>query len=82
AVAQLNKERNEKAIRPLRNAWAQLRNKFTRPGKLGTDQYREYRVTFDKDIASLNQLSVEYEDEIYAANQPRNLQYEIAPASR
>ena len=78
-VAQLNKERNEKAIHPLRNTWAQLRNKFTRPGKLGTDEYKEFRITFDKNVASLNQLAAKYEDKIYAANQPHNLQYEIAP---
>ncbi len=80
AVAQLNKERNDKAIHPLRNTWAQLRNKFTRPGKLDSDEYREYRVTFDKDVAALNQLAAEYETKLYAANQPQNLQYEIAPA--
>jgi len=82
AVAELNKERNDKAIHPLRNSWAQLRNKFTRPGKVGTDEYKEYRVTFDKEIASLNQLAAEYENKIYAANQPQNLTYEIVPAGQ
>ncbi len=81
AVAKLNQERNEKAIHPLRNTWAQLRNKFTRPGKIGTDEYAEYRVSFDKEITQLNRLAVDYEEKIYQANQPQTRTYEIVPAT-
>jgi lysophospholipase L1-like esterase len=73
-VAMLNKERNDKAINPLRGKWAQLRNRFTRPGKPVTD---EYRVEFEKDTAELNKLAAEYEEKIYAANQPVARKYQI-----
>ena len=74
----LNKERNEKAINPLRGTWHQLRNRFTRPGKPVTD---EYRVEFEKKTAELNQLAADYEAKIYAANQPVARQYQIVPSS-
>jgi hypothetical protein len=73
-VAMLNKERNEKAVHPLRGKWAQLRNRFTRPEKPVTD---EYRAEFDKDTAALNTLAAQYEAKIYMANQPVERKYEI-----
>lgn len=77
-VAMLNKERNEEAIHPLRGKWHQLRNRFTRPGKPVTD---EYRAEFAKDTAELNKLAADYEAKIYAANQPVARKYEIQPAT-
>ncbi|MBC8357263.1 MAG: SGNH/GDSL hydrolase family protein [Planctomycetes bacterium] len=81
AVANLNKERNDKAIHPLRGKWAQLRNRFTRPGKTGTEEHKEYLVEFDKEIAELNALAIDYETKIYAAAQPVARKYEIVPAA-
>lgn len=81
AVANLNKERNDKAIHPLRDKWAQLRNRFTRPGKTGTEEHKEYLVEFHKEIATLNQLAAEYEAKIYAAAQPLAREYKIVPAA-
>jgi len=81
AVANLNKERNDKAIHPLRDKWAQLRNRFTRPGKTGTEEHKEYLVEFNKDVAALNQLAAEYETKIYAAAQPVARKYEIVPTA-
>ncbi|HRX82393.1 MAG TPA: hypothetical protein P5307_25175, partial [Pirellulaceae bacterium] len=80
AVANLNKERNEKAIHPLRDKWAQLRNRFTRPGKTGTDEHKEYLVEFNKEIEGLNQLAAEYEAKIYEAARPVARKYEIVAA--
>jgi lysophospholipase L1-like esterase len=78
AVANLNQERNDKAIHPLRDKWAQLRNRFTRPGKTGTEEHTEYLVEFNKEIAALNELAAEYEAKIYATAQPVARKYEIA----
>ncbi|MCB9939606.1 MAG: SGNH/GDSL hydrolase family protein [Planctomycetaceae bacterium] len=80
AVANLNKERNEKAIHPLRDKWAQLRNRFTRPGKTGTEEHKEYLVEFNKEIEGLNQLAAEYEAKIYEAARPVARKYEIVAA--
>ncbi len=81
AVANLNKERNDKAIHPLRGKWAQHRNRFLRPGKTDTDEYKEYLVDFAKETAALNALAAEYEAKIYAAAQPVPRKYQIIPAS-
>jgi hypothetical protein len=81
AVANLNKQRNDKAIHPLRDKWAQLRNRFTRTGKTGSEEHKEYLVEFNKEIAALNQLAADYEAKIYAAAQPVARKYEIIAAA-
>ncbi|MDP6633396.1 MAG: SGNH/GDSL hydrolase family protein [Phycisphaerae bacterium] len=80
-VAMLNKERNAKAIRPLRGQWLRLRGKFTRPGKLGTEEYKKFKPDFDKKVAELLKLKSEYEDKIYKANQPVARTYRIKPST-
>jgi lysophospholipase L1-like esterase len=81
AVATLNKERNEKAVRPLRSKWLQLRGRITRAGKTGSDEHKEYLVGFNKEIATLNKLADEYEAKIYAAAQPVARKYEVVPVA-
>lgn len=76
-VAVLNRERNEKAIRPLRNRWADLRNRFTRPGKLGTPEHAAYMKEFVPDTKRLAQLAADYEARIYQLNQPEPRRYTL-----
>ena len=82
AVAELNKERNEKVIRPLRNKWLQLRGKFTRPGKTGTPEYEAYMRDFRKAVGELERQSKEYEARIYEAAQPVARKYVIQRSAR
>jgi len=77
AVAMLNKERNDKVIRPLRNKWHQLRNKFTRPGKTGTAEYKAFLPEFRRQVAELEKQSKDFEARIYAAAQPVPRKYSI-----
>jgi len=75
-VAMLNKERNAKAVNPLRGQWLRLR-RFTRQGDTGSENYKKFKPTFDKKVAELIKLQSEYEDKIYKANQPVARTYRI-----
>lgn len=80
-VALLNKERNEKAIRPLRNQWSKRKGQRTR-GLQDKDPkaYKEFYAKFEAEVARLLKLKAEYEDKIYQVNQPVVRRYEIKPA--
>lgn len=79
-VALLNKDRNEKFVRPLRNLWLQRKIKFgqsARPGgskeafeKWLADEFRSAR---DR----LKWIGEDYEAQIYRANQPIARRYEL-----
>lgn len=85
-VANLNKERNDKAVRPLRNLWGQLKGK-RREVNVAKDspQLAEKQAQFDKwvadefkpAIAKVQSLAKDYEDQIYQANQPVARKYEL-----
>ena len=85
-VATLNKERNDNAVRPLRNLWGQRKGKL-RQLNLAKDspQLAEKKAQFDKwqaeefkpGVAKLAALAKEYEDRIYQANQPAARKYEL-----
>jgi hypothetical protein len=77
-VAALNKERNEKAVHPLRDLWGKqkgmLRKKAEDPAG-----YDAWQVEFKAKRAELDALAAKYEDEIYQINQPTALKVEVVP---
>ena len=77
-VALLNQERNEKAIRPLRNTFRGLRDHYRKgTDKSAPDEFAAFLEKFKVQVAELEKLAHEYEDQIYAAAQPRQHHYEI-----
>jgi len=77
-VAMLNKERNEKAVRPLRNLWSQMKQKRRSelPGKK-PDEFAQWQKEFRQKVADLQTKAREYESKIYQLNQPKPLEYYI-----
>jgi len=75
-VAMLNKERNEKAVAPLRNQWSAMKGK-RQLEKDNPDEFQKWRVDFDREVAALKKLAAEYEEQIYQINQPQPHQYEL-----
>ena len=76
AVAELNVERNNEAIRPLRDQWLTVKNaRFQEKVEPGIFEatYTELKPK----IAELIDLGREYEDRIHTAAQPVARQYEI-----
>lgn len=89
-VAMLNKERNDKAMHPLRDQWAALktkRNDLNKAQQENSANLEEKKAAFDAwlpnfqtTVEGLKTKVKEYEEQIYQANQPQAHQYEIAPA--
>ncbi len=91
-VALLNKDRNDKAIRPLRNLWAQRKGKRrteerwlaehkddpTAPAK--REAFDKWLADFNTQVPALLAQAKQYEDQIYQSNQPVAHKYELAPA--
>lgn len=80
AVALLNKERNEKAVHPLRSQWLarkKLRNQKVQESD--PDAYAEFDQKFEIEVARLLELKADYEDRIYQLAQPKARVYEIVP---
>jgi lysophospholipase L1-like esterase len=77
-VALLNKERNDKAVRPLRNLWGQMKQK-RRSGLpiQKPDEFTQWQKEFRKKVADLQDKAKEYENKIYQINQPKPLEYYI-----
>ncbi|MDF7824726.1 SGNH/GDSL hydrolase family protein [Pontiellaceae bacterium B12227] len=79
AVAMLNKERNEKAVKPLRKQWQNRKGK--RRQKLhekDPEAYAKFYTAFETEVARLLQKKAEYEERIYAQAQPKARIYEIS----
>lgn len=76
-VALLNKERNEKVIRPLRGQWSQRKRMRSPNQQMDPKVYREFYEKFEAEVSRLLQLKKEYEDKIYQLNQPPVRRYEI-----
>jgi hypothetical protein len=73
-VAMLNKERNEKAVKPMRDLWAKLKGKRRAGNQAELDKWLpEFKAGVAEKIA----LAKQYEDQIYQANQPVARKYEI-----
>jgi len=79
-VALLNKERNEKAVRPLRNLWLQVKiwrqRVASQPDKKEA-LARWMAEEFQPGVAKLEALAKDYEEQIYQANQPTARKYEL-----
>lgn len=79
-VALLNKDRNEKAVRPLRDLWLGVKMR-QRPAA----SHPEKKEAFDKwmaeefrpGVAKFGALAKDYEEQIYQANQPVPRKYEL-----
>ena len=89
-VALLNKDRNDQTYHPLRDEWAQLKGKrrdiekLTQANDPQLDakkaEFEEWHKAMNEKVAGLLAKAKEFEDQIYAANQPQPHTYEIAPA--
>jgi lysophospholipase L1-like esterase len=84
AVALLNREKNDQAVRPLRNLWRDLKLKqraVTGPAAEARQrELTEWMPTFTAKVNELKQLVADYEQRIYQINQPKPRRYELAPA--
>ena len=69
-VALLNQERNQKAVKPLRNLYSQLKGKRKRGEDL-----TEWLPGWEKDVEAKIQLAKEYEEKIYQINKPKPQEY-------
>lgn len=74
AVAVLNKERTDKAMRPIRNLWGALKGKryANKPEEL-----EKFMPQFDAELAKLKALVEEYDAKIAAINKPQPHRYEL-----
>ena len=73
-VALLNKDRNEKAVRPLRNLWLQVKvwqqQVASQPAK--KEAFAKWMAAeFQPGVAKFAALAKDYEQQIYHANQPK-----------
>ncbi len=87
AVANLNKDKNDKAMRPLRNLFGALKGKRNALNKPGTDDEKAAAKTaFDKwfndefkpNAEKLKAQVAEFEGKIYEAAQPPARKYELS----
>lgn len=80
-VIELNRERNAKAVNPLRGLWGKQKGMFN---KRETDQaaYDAWQVEFKAKRAELDALAEKYEAQIYQINQPPVLKVEVVPSTQ
>lgn len=88
-VAMLNKDRNEKAIKPMRGLWVTLKVKRRELQKLesGSDkdataakraEFEKWLPEFKAGVAEKLAMAKQLEDQIYEANKPVVRKYELA----
>ena len=83
AVAELNKKRNDEAIRPLRNLYGQRKGKLRAAiAKNDMASFEAWLPEFQKQQAELEAKAKAFEDEIYQLNQPKALHVEVRPAAQ
>lgn len=75
-VAKLNRERNDLAVRPLRDAWGSLKGIRKKTAE-DPAAFEQQAAPLRKKIDELNQLARDYEDRIHAAAAPKLRHYEI-----
>lgn len=82
-VAELNKQRNDEAVRPLRDLYSQRKAKL-REAKAKNDAsvFEGWLPEFQTRQAALEKKAAAFEDQIYQANQPQKLRVEIKPVSK
>lgn len=86
-VAMLNKERNDKGVHPMRDQWRTMKVKRNEIAKLEAakdpklaekkEAFTKWQVEFRANVAKFQGIAKEYEDKIYAANQPVARKYEL-----
>lgn len=88
AVATMNQERNDKAMRPLRNLWRDM--KVKRKALIKAEQAKDPKLAekkeafekwsqeFHANVEKQKALVKEYEDKIYQINQPKVRHYELS----
>lgn len=87
-VAMLNKERNDKAVHPLRDLWLQVKIRQRQIAmaaakgdkQLGArkEQFEKWRAgEFREGVAKFQALAKDFEEQIYHANQPVARKYEL-----
>ncbi|QNN21943.1 SGNH/GDSL hydrolase family protein [Planctomycetales bacterium ZRK34] len=74
AVAMLNKERNDKAIHPLRNLYSRLKGQ-----RRNGEPDAAWMENFKAEAKKLTDLADEYEAKIYELAQPKPRVYELRP---
>jgi len=82
-VIALNRERNDKAVRPLRDLWSKQKGalrKKAEPG--GQEAYDKWQEEFKAKRAELEKLADEYEAKIYEANQVPVIKVEVRPTTQ
>jgi lysophospholipase L1-like esterase len=83
AVAALNQEKNDKAMRPLRDQWRDLKIKQrVVPGPAAEAKKKEladWMPTFTAKVTELKKSVADYEQHIYQINQPKPRRYEVVP---
>jgi len=79
-VAMLNKERNDKAVHPLRDAWRKPKSVW-RAAPIDQEALKTAMEAIEPKIQELEALAAEYEAKIYAAAKPVPRKYEIVRVS-
>lgn len=74
AVALLNKERNEKAVKPLRDLWLSLKVKRR---STNAEDLEKFLPEFEAKLPELRKAVDAYDQQIYAANKPQPHRYSI-----
>jgi hypothetical protein len=87
-VALLNKKRNDEAVHPLRDQWAQLkgkRNDLNKAEQSNSPNLAEKKAAFDlwyptfqAAVEKFKAQAGEFEDQIYQTNQPQAHKYEVS----
>jgi hypothetical protein len=76
AVANLDKEKNDKVVHPLRDIYAHLKGKRREKGAT-PDSVAAYIEEIKPKLADLERSQAEYDEKIYQAAQPAPLKYEL-----
>jgi lysophospholipase L1-like esterase len=79
-VIELNKKRNDDAIRPLRNLYGKRKGALRKGDKAGFETW--WNGPGKAEEAALLKKAAEIEDEIYQVNQPVEIKIDVRPASK
>ena len=75
-VAMLNRERNDEALRPLRDTWAGIKGLRSKFGKDADTFAKEAKAHMTR-VSELVALAQDYENRIHAAAKPQARRYEV-----
>jgi len=77
AVAELNRERNDLAIRPLRNLWSQIKGLRRKLEASDPEKFAAEYAARKPKIDELLKTAAQYDEKIYAAAQPKARKYVV-----